>query len=426
MSSAPSAQRFITKLMASPQNRTLAMEADRIRGLLSFARQLQPGDPKHAEYRGMIGHILFVRVVTILPTATMFDPIFLSAVVEITSLCKNSQWVGLPNWQNIREDDPRIEKHSLIHKTWYVHPKQQMLHVRQEGGLPVADPPAATAGTVSPLANNASVASGTAGNRRLHVFGPKSQAHAKENVMDVPTDVSRGRSNHRGSKKRGISESESRTPLARGMGGGSRKRICADVTSNTVNKMREGVPKGVIFVQHPGAKTKTPASASKAADSASPLADPSGAVSTVDPCPRCAREGRTCIRATGKTGLLLVCTECKRSKVKCELDVNQPTRQGKKSGVRGKPHSRSVQRARTRSTSSRHQSPSKCRTSTLAMQRKPSRVVMSYVSVPRLPISAPESTAVKLRSMERKMSGLEDVIDLLHREMETLRTMIDA
>lgn len=58
MSSATSAQQFITQLMTSPQNRALAMEADTIRGLLGFARQLQPGDPKHVEYRGKIGHIL--------------------------------------------------------------------------------------------------------------------------------------------------------------------------------------------------------------------------------------------------------------------------------------------------------------------------------------------------------------------------------
>jgi hypothetical protein len=58
MSSATSAQQFITQLMTSPQNRALAMEADTIRGLLGFARQLQPGDPRHVEYRGKIGQIL--------------------------------------------------------------------------------------------------------------------------------------------------------------------------------------------------------------------------------------------------------------------------------------------------------------------------------------------------------------------------------
>jgi hypothetical protein len=52
--------------------------------------------------------------------------------------------------------------------------------------------------------------------------------------------------------------------------------------------------------------------------------------------------------------------------------------------------------------------------------------VMNYVSVPRLPSSAPESSVVKLRSVKRKMSSMEGVIDLLHREMETLRTIIDA
>jgi hypothetical protein len=51
---------------------------------------------------------------------------------------------------------------------------------------------------------------------------------------------------------------------------------------------------------------------------------------------------------------------------------------------------------------------------------------MSYVSVPRLPISDPESPVVKLRSVKRKMSSMEGVIDLLHREMETLRMLIDA
>jgi hypothetical protein len=51
---------------------------------------------------------------------------------------------------------------------------------------------------------------------------------------------------------------------------------------------------------------------------------------------------------------------------------------------------------------------------------------MSHVSVPQLSISAPESTAVKLNSVKRKMSSMESVIDLLHREMETLRTIIDA
>jgi hypothetical protein len=52
--------------------------------------------------------------------------------------------------------------------------------------------------------------------------------------------------------------------------------------------------------------------------------------------------------------------------------------------------------------------------------------VMSYVSVPRLPTPAPESPAVNLRNVKRKMSSMEGVIDLLHREMETLRTIIDA
>lgn len=51
---------------------------------------------------------------------------------------------------------------------------------------------------------------------------------------------------------------------------------------------------------------------------------------------------------------------------------------------------------------------------------------MSYVSVPRLPTPAPESPTVNLRSVKRKMSSMEGVIDLLHREMETLRTIIDA
>lgn len=52
--------------------------------------------------------------------------------------------------------------------------------------------------------------------------------------------------------------------------------------------------------------------------------------------------------------------------------------------------------------------------------------VMSYVSVPQLPISAPDSKTVKLSNVKRKMSSMEGVIDLLHREIQTLRTIIDA
>ncbi|KAG2348334.1 hypothetical protein BDR05DRAFT_512672 [Suillus weaverae] len=241
MSSATSAQQFITKLMTSPQNRALAMEADTIRGLLGFARQLQRGDPKHVEYRGKIGHILFVRVQTLIPAATMFDPIFLSAAIEITTVCKNKQWVGIPNWQNIREDDPRIKTHPLVQKTWYVHPNQQMSQALPEGPLLVADPPAMTADDIPLLVYNTSMA-GAGGKRQLRVFGPKSQAHAKENAEDaeeeeaLPTDQSRDRSNYQA------------------MGGGSHKRICEGTRSNTVKMMGEGVSEGVIYVQHPEAK----------------------------------------------------------------------------------------------------------------------------------------------------------------------------
>ncbi|KIK47720.1 hypothetical protein CY34DRAFT_192077 [Suillus luteus UH-Slu-Lm8-n1] len=423
MSSATSAQQFITQLMTSPQNRALAMEADTIRGLLGFARQLQPGDPKHVEYRGKIGHILFVRVQTLIPAATMFDPIFLSAAVEITTVCKNKQWVGIPNWQNIREDDPRIEKHPLIQKTWYIHPDHQILQALPEGALLIADPPATSADDVHSLIVNTSVASSASGERRLRVFGPKSQAHAKENAEEeaLPTDHTRGRSSHRGSKKRDISESGSRPPLAGAMGGGSHKRVRADTVSNTVNKMGKGVSKGVIYVQHPEAKTKTPAASSlKVVDSsANPLAERSGAVSAAGPCPRCAREGKTCMRARGKTGLLLVCTACKQLKKRCELGVNKPGRQRGKPGVRGGLHFRSSERVKARKMSTR-------RMGTSVVQRRPPRVVMSYVSVPQLPTPAPESPAVNLRSVKRKMSSMEGVIDLLHREMETLRTIIDA
>ncbi|KAG1819760.1 uncharacterized protein BJ212DRAFT_1342858 [Suillus subaureus] len=426
MSSAASAQQFVTKLMTSSQNRALAMEADTIRGLLGFARQLQPGDPKHVEYRGKIGHILFFRVQNLISAATMFDPIFLSAAVEITTVCKNKQWVGIPNWQDIREDDPRIEKHPLINKTWYVHPNQQMLQAFPEGAILVAEPPAATADDIPLLTDNASVASGAIDKRQLRVFGPKSQAHAKENADEdgaLPTDQSRGRSNHRVSKKRGINESESRTPLAGAMRGGSYKRICADTRSNTVNKMGEGASKGVIYVQHPEAKTKTPTGLSlkAAGSSANPLTARSGAVSVAGPCPRCVREGKTCMRARGKTGLLLVCTACKRLKKKCELDVNQPTRQRRKSGVQGSPHPRLSERIKARKMKM-----SIRRMGTSVVQRRPPRVVMSYVSVPQLPIPAPESTIVQLRSVKRKMSSMEGVIDLLHREMETLRTILDT
>ncbi|KAG1725860.1 hypothetical protein EDB19DRAFT_254142 [Suillus lakei] len=354
----------------------------------------------------------------------MFDPIFLSAAVEITSICRNKEWVGLPNWQNIREDDPRIEKHPMIHKTWYVHPNQQMLQARLEAALPFADLPAATADAIPLLADNASVFSRAVYKYQQRAFGPKSQIHAKENVNEggaLPADVSRGRTNHRGVKKRGISESESRTPLAGDMGNGSHKRICADARSNTVNKMGEGVSKGVIYMQHPEAKPKTPAGSSlKAAGSSiNPLAGRSGAAGAASPCPRCAREGKACMRAKGKTGLLLVCVACKQLKKKCELDINQPTGQRRRSGVRGGSHSRSPERAKARSMITR-------RMSTSVVQRRPLRVVMSYVSVPRLPISAPECTAVKLKSVERKMDSMEGVIDLLHREMETLRMIIDA
>lgn len=270
MSSGTSAQQFITKLMTSPQNRALAMEADTVRGLLGFAHQLQPGDPKHVEYRGKISQILvslnsgfsmcteqttlqFVRVQTLIPAATMFDPIFLSAAVEITTICQNKQWVGIPNWQNIREDDPRIANHPLIHKTWYVHPDQQMLQALPEGVLLLADPPTA-ADDVPLIADNTSVASSAVSERRLRAFGPKSQSHADENDEEeetLSTDQSKGLSNHRGSKKRG---SESQNPLAGGVRDGAHKRICADTKSNTANKTGEGVSKGVIYVQHPGAK----------------------------------------------------------------------------------------------------------------------------------------------------------------------------
>lgn len=198
----------------------------------------------------------FVQVQTLIPAATMFDPIFLSAAVEITTVCKNKQWVGIPNWQNIREDDPRIEKHPLIQKTWYIHPNHQMLQALPEGALLIADPPATSADNVPSLTDNTSVASSASGERRLRVFGPKSQAHAKENAEEeaVPTDHTRGRSSHRGSKKRDISESGSRPPLAGAVGDGSHKRVRADTMSNTVNKMGKGVSKGVIYVQHPEAK----------------------------------------------------------------------------------------------------------------------------------------------------------------------------
>jgi len=63
---------------------------------------------------------------------------------------------------------------------------------------------------------------------------------------------------------------------------------------------------------------------------------------------------------------------------------------------------------------------------TSVVQRKQPRVVMSYVSVPQLPISAPDSKTVKLSNVKRKMSSMEGVIDLLHREIQTLRTIIDA
>lgn len=424
MSPATSAQQFIMKLMTSSQNRALAMEADTIRGLLGFARQLQPGDPKHVEYREKIGHILFFRVQNLVSAATMFDPIFLSAAVEMTTVCENKQWVGIPNWQEIREDDPRIEKHPLINRTWYVHPNQQTLQAFSEGPLLLAEPPTATADDIPLLTDNTSVVSGAISKRQLRVFGPKSQAHAKENAEEegvLPIDQSRGQSNHRGSKKRGISESESQTPLAGATGGASHKRICADTRSNTVNQMGEGVSKGVIYVQHPGAKTKTSTGLSlkAAGSSANLLTARPGAVSLAGPCPRCVREGTTCMRARGKTGLLLVCTACKQLKKKCELDVNQPTRQRGKLGVRGGPQPRSSERVKARKMSTR-------RMGTSVVQRRPPRVVMSYVSVPQLPISAPESTTVKLRSMKRKMSSMEGVIDLLHREMETLRTIIDA
>ncbi|KAG1899992.1 uncharacterized protein F5891DRAFT_1173344 [Suillus fuscotomentosus] len=420
MSSGTSAQQFITKLMTSPQNRALAMEADTVRGLLGFARQLQPGDPKHVEYRGKISQILFVRVQTLIPAATMFDPIFLSAAVEITTVCQNKQWVGIPNWQNIREDDPRIANHPLIHKTWYVHPDQQMLQALPEGVLLLADPPTA-ADDVPLITDNTSVASSAVSERRLRAFGPKSQSRADENDEEeetLSTDQSKGLSNHRGSKKRG---SESQTSLAGGMRDGAHKRICADTKSNTVTKMGERVSKGVIYVQHPGAKTKTPTALSlKANDnSANTLTTRPGTVSATDPCPRCAREGKICRRARGKTGLLLVCTACKQLKKKCELDVNQLTKQRGKSGFRGGLHSRSSERVKARKMSTR-------RMGTSVVQRKQPRVVMSYVSVPQLPISAPDSTTVRLSNVKRKMSSMESVIDLLHHEIQTLRTIIDA
>lgn len=420
MSSGTSAQQFITKLMTSPQNRALAMEADTVRGLLGFARQLQPGDPKHVEYRGKISQILFVRVQTLIPAATMFDPIFLSAAVEITTVCQNKQWVGIPNWQNIREDDPRIANHPLIHKTWYVHPDQQMLQALPEGVLLLADPPTA-AGDVPLIADNTSVASSTVSERRLRAFGPKSQSRADENDEEeetLSTDQSKGLSNHRGSKKRG---SESQIPLAGGMRDGAHKRICADTKSNTVTKMGERVSKGVIYVQHPGAKTKTSTALSLKANgnSANALTTRPGTVSATDPCPRCAREGKICMRARGKTGLLLVCTACKQLKKKCELDVNQPTKKRGKSGFRGGLHSRSSERVKARKMSTR-------RMGTSVVQRKQPRVVMSYVSVPQLPISAPDSTTVRLSNVKRKMSSMESVIDLLHHEIQTLRTIIDA
>ncbi|KAG2132865.1 uncharacterized protein EDB93DRAFT_1175700 [Suillus bovinus] len=424
MSSATSAQQFITKLMTSPQNRALVMESDTIRGLLDFARQLQPGDPKHVEYRGKISHILFVRVQTLIPAATMFDPIFLSAAVEMTTICKNKQWVGIPNWQNIKEDDPRIENHPLVHKTWYVRADQQMLQALPEGPLLLADPPIATADDVSLLSGNASVASSAVSERQLRVFGPKSQAHAKENVEEegaLPTDQSMDRSNHRVSKKRGINESEPSTLLTGGVKDGSHKRICANNKSNTVNKMGGGVSKGVMYVQHPEAKTKAPTGLSSKAvgSSASALTTRSRTLSATDPCHRCAREGKICMRATGKTGLLLVCTACKQLKKKCELDIKQPTRQRGKSDVRGGPHYRLSERVKARKMTTR-------RMGTSVVQRRPHRVVMSYVSVPQLAISAPNPATVELGSVKKKMNNMEGVINLLHREIQTLRTLIDA
>ncbi|KAG1868898.1 hypothetical protein C8R48DRAFT_671455 [Suillus tomentosus] len=364
MSSGTSAQQFITKLMTSPQNRALAMEADTVRGLLGFARQLQPGDPKHVEYRGKISQILFVRVQTLIPAATMFDPIFLSAAVEITTVCQNKQWVGIPNWQNIREDDPRIANHPLIHKTWYVHPDQQMLQALPEGVLLLADPPTA-ADDIPLIADNTSVASSAVSERRLRAFGPKSQSRADENDEEeetLSTDQSKGLSNHRGSKKRG---SESQTSLAGGMRDGTHKRICADTKSNTVTKMGERVSKGVIYVQHPGAKTASSLKAN--GNSANTLTTRPSTVSATDPCPRCAREGKICMRARGKTGLLLVCTACKQLKKKCELDVNQPTKKRGKSGFRGGLHSRSSERVKARKMSTR-------RMGTSVVQRKQPRV----------------------------------------------------
>lgn len=132
-----------------------------------------------------------------------------------------------------------------------------MLQALPEGALLIADPPATTDDDVPLLADNPSVASGAIGERQRRVFGPKSQAHAKENAEEegaLPTDHTRGRSNHRGSKKRGNSESGSRPPLTGVMGGGSHKRVRADTKSDTVKKMGEGMSKGVIYVQHPEAK----------------------------------------------------------------------------------------------------------------------------------------------------------------------------
>ncbi|KAG1736892.1 uncharacterized protein EDB91DRAFT_495974 [Suillus paluster] len=466
MTSATFAQHFVAKLMVSPQNRALAVEADRIRELLRCARQLQPDNPKHAEYRRLLGDLLFTpRVHSLVQAATMFDPILLSAVVEITSICKNRQWIGLPNWQNITEDDPRIEKHPLIHRTWYINSNQQMLQAPPDVARPIADPPAVTPDAVLPPINNAvSAAFGAVGKRQPHVFAHMSQAHAKGMAKDVgapPVEEARGRPEHWESKKRGTSESESRPLLAED---GSHKRIRANERSNTVIEMVEDVPKGVACAQHPETNSDSPAGSSKAAGiSANPLAGPSGAVGAIGPCPRCARERKTCIRGIGKTGPRLVCTECRRLKVRCQLFGNQPSRQRArgeprspsqvragykstrhrspsrhrrspsvddrlraKSGVRGEPRSRSPERARARSTSARRRSLSPRGESTSVVRRRP-LTVMSYVLVPRLEIGrAPESPAAKLRSMERKMSNMEDTIKFLHREVETLRTIVEA